>query len=142
MLLEGVGRSCTTSDCGAAVAHSAGDGDGLQWVLGDAERLPFADNSMDAYTIAFGIRNVTHIDTALAEAHRVRICPTRFTMQSGCSCVPCPLAVEPDGDICAAEQVLKKGGAFHCLEFSQLAVPGLRELYNAYSFNVIPQIGR
>ena len=39
-------------------------------------------------------------------------------------------------------QVLKKGGAFHCLEFSQMALPGLRELYDAYSFNVIPQIGR
>ena len=42
----------------------------------------------------------------------------------------------------ASSQVLKKGGAFHCLEFSQLALPGLRELYDAYSFQVIPQIGR
>jgi demethylmenaquinone methyltransferase/2-methoxy-6-polyprenyl-1,4-benzoquinol methylase len=43
----------------------------IQWLTGDAECLPFADASMDAYTIAFGIRNVTHIDRALAEAHRV-----------------------------------------------------------------------
>lgn len=35
---------------------------GLAWVLGDAEELPFDDDSFDVYTIAFGIRNVTHID--------------------------------------------------------------------------------
>lgn len=40
-------------------------------VVGNAEALPFADRSFDAYTIAFGIRNVTHIDRALAEAFRV-----------------------------------------------------------------------
>ena len=40
-------------------------------VVGNAEALPFADRSFDAYTIAFGIRNVTHIDRALAEALRV-----------------------------------------------------------------------
>jgi demethylmenaquinone methyltransferase / 2-methoxy-6-polyprenyl-1,4-benzoquinol methylase len=44
---------------------------GLSWVCGDAERLPIADASVDAVTIAFGIRNVTHIETALAEARRV-----------------------------------------------------------------------
>ncbi|MCW8836627.1 MAG: bifunctional demethylmenaquinone methyltransferase/2-methoxy-6-polyprenyl-1,4-benzoquinol methylase UbiE [Rhodospirillales bacterium] len=44
---------------------------GLSWVCGDAEALPFPDSSMDAYTIAFCIRNVTHIDRALAEARRV-----------------------------------------------------------------------
>ncbi|CAI9112480.1 OLC1v1012936C2 [Oldenlandia corymbosa var. corymbosa] len=42
----------------------------LVWVEGDAEALNFEDNSMDGYTIAFGIRNVTHIEKALAEAHR------------------------------------------------------------------------
>lgn len=40
-------------------------------VCGDAEQLPFADASLDAYTIAFGLRNVTQIDQALAEARRV-----------------------------------------------------------------------
>lgn len=41
------------------------------WVCGDAEHLPVPDSSMDACTIAFGIRNVTHIDSALAEIRRV-----------------------------------------------------------------------
>jgi demethylmenaquinone methyltransferase/2-methoxy-6-polyprenyl-1,4-benzoquinol methylase len=44
---------------------------GLIWTEQNAETLSFADSSFDAYTIAFGIRNVTHIDRALAEAHRV-----------------------------------------------------------------------
>jgi demethylmenaquinone methyltransferase / 2-methoxy-6-polyprenyl-1,4-benzoquinol methylase len=44
---------------------------GLEWVCGDAEALPFADRSADLYTIAFGLRNVTHIERALAEARRV-----------------------------------------------------------------------
>jgi demethylmenaquinone methyltransferase/2-methoxy-6-polyprenyl-1,4-benzoquinol methylase len=44
---------------------------GLTWTTGDAEDLPFPDRSFDAYSIAFGLRNVTHIDKALAEAHRV-----------------------------------------------------------------------
>jgi demethylmenaquinone methyltransferase / 2-methoxy-6-polyprenyl-1,4-benzoquinol methylase len=39
--------------------------------IANAEALPFADKSFDAYTIAFGIRNVTHIDRALAEAYRI-----------------------------------------------------------------------
>lgn len=45
--------------------------DGLLWSEQNAEELTFSDRSFDAYTIAFGIRNVTHIDMALAEAHRV-----------------------------------------------------------------------
>lgn len=45
--------------------------DGLQWVVGDAEKLPIVSSSLDAYTIAFGIRNVTDIPAALAEARRV-----------------------------------------------------------------------
>jgi len=44
----------------------------LDFVEGNAEKLDqFPDNSFDAYTIAFGIRNVTNIDQALKEAHRV-----------------------------------------------------------------------
>ena len=43
----------------------------LLWVAGDAEVLPLEDASMDAYTIAFGLRNITAIETALAEARRV-----------------------------------------------------------------------
>ena len=45
--------------------------DGLVWSCQNAEELSFPDRFFDAYTIAFGIRNVTHIDRALAEAHRV-----------------------------------------------------------------------
>ena len=44
---------------------------GVNWICGDAETLPFPDMSFDAYTIAFGLRNVTHIDRALSEARRV-----------------------------------------------------------------------
>jgi demethylmenaquinone methyltransferase / 2-methoxy-6-polyprenyl-1,4-benzoquinol methylase len=44
---------------------------GLAWSEQNAEELSFDDRSFDAYTIAFGIRNVTHVNTALREAHRV-----------------------------------------------------------------------
>ncbi|XP_061585861.1 2-methoxy-6-polyprenyl-1,4-benzoquinol methylase, mitochondrial [Cololabis saira] len=52
-------------------ADGAGVTAGLSWVVGDAEELPFDDDQFDVYTIAFGIRNVTHIDQALQEARRV-----------------------------------------------------------------------
>ncbi len=45
--------------------------DGLAWAEENAEALSFPDRRFDAYTIAFGIRNVTHIEAALAEARRV-----------------------------------------------------------------------
>lgn len=45
--------------------------EGLLWSEQNAEELSFEDRSFDAYTIAFGIRNVTHIDRALRDAHRV-----------------------------------------------------------------------
>jgi demethylmenaquinone methyltransferase/2-methoxy-6-polyprenyl-1,4-benzoquinol methylase len=82
--------------------------DKVSFVEGNAEALAFPDRSFDAYTIAFGIRNVPRIDLALAEAHRV----------------------------------LKHGGRFLCLEFSSVEVPGLDRLYDMFSFNVIPQLGR
>ncbi len=44
---------------------------GLSWNVENAERLTFADTGFDAYTIVFGIRNVTDIPAALREAHRV-----------------------------------------------------------------------
>jgi demethylmenaquinone methyltransferase/2-methoxy-6-polyprenyl-1,4-benzoquinol methylase len=77
------------------------------WLCGNAEALPLADRSVEAYTIAFGLRNVTRIDAALAEARRV----------------------------------LRPGGRFLCLEFSQVAVPLLSELYDLYSFKVLPALG-
>jgi demethylmenaquinone methyltransferase/2-methoxy-6-polyprenyl-1,4-benzoquinol methylase len=82
--------------------------DQVEWVNGDAERLPFPDRSFDAYTIAFGIRNVTHIDRVLAEAYRV----------------------------------LRPGGRFLCLEFSRVVLPVLERAYEAYSFTVLPLLGR
>jgi demethylmenaquinone methyltransferase/2-methoxy-6-polyprenyl-1,4-benzoquinol methylase len=45
--------------------------EGLRWIRQNAEELTFADRSFDAYTIAFGIRNVTDVQAALEEAHRV-----------------------------------------------------------------------
>ena len=45
--------------------------DGLVWSRQNAEELSFEDRVFDGYTIAFGIRNVTRIDAALAEAYRV-----------------------------------------------------------------------
>ena len=45
--------------------------DGLSWSCQNAEKLTYPARQFDAYTIVFGIRNVTHIDRALAEAHRV-----------------------------------------------------------------------
>jgi demethylmenaquinone methyltransferase/2-methoxy-6-polyprenyl-1,4-benzoquinol methylase len=88
----------------------AGDryGDRIDFVEANAEELPLESASYDAYTIAFGIRNVPRIDRALAEAHRV----------------------------------LRPGGRFLCLEFSHVDVPGLDRIYDAYSFNVIPAMGR
>ncbi len=44
---------------------------GVDWVVADAEALPFPDRAVDACTMAFGLRNVARIDAALAEAHRV-----------------------------------------------------------------------
>lgn len=88
--------------------ESAGLEERISFTAGNAEHLPAPDNSADAYTIAFGIRNVTHIDAALAEAYRV----------------------------------LKPGGRFLCLEFSQVDVPGLDAVYDAFSFAVIPAMGK
>lgn len=80
----------------------------MTFVCGDAEKLPFPDESFDAYTIAFGIRNVTRIDEALKEARRV----------------------------------LKPRGHFLCLEFSKVDNPLLGQLYDFWSFNIIPAIGQ
>jgi demethylmenaquinone methyltransferase / 2-methoxy-6-polyprenyl-1,4-benzoquinol methylase len=78
------------------------------FVEANAEELPFADETFDAYTIAFGIRNVPRIETALAEAFRV----------------------------------LKPGGRFLCLEFSEVDLPFLEKVYESWSFKAIPQIGK
>jgi demethylmenaquinone methyltransferase/2-methoxy-6-polyprenyl-1,4-benzoquinol methylase len=74
------GLGCTATICdisaemlavGQRKVSAAGLDDRMSIVQGNAEQLPFADRAFDAYTIAFGIRNVTHIDKALREARRV-----------------------------------------------------------------------
>ncbi|XP_076364389.1 ubiquinone biosynthesis protein COQ3, mitochondrial [Tachypleus tridentatus] len=95
-------------EVGKKKAKEHGIGKGIFWKEGDAENLPFPNNSFDAYTIAFGIRNITHIDLALCEAFRV----------------------------------LKPGGRFLCLEFSQVDNGLLNWAYDLYSFQVIPVMGQ
>ncbi len=56
---------------GRRKVEAAGLSARIELVEGNAEALPFPDRSFDSYTIAFGIRNVTHIDRALADAYRV-----------------------------------------------------------------------
>lgn len=83
------------------------DRNAVTFIIGDAMNLPFDDNTFDAYTIAFGIRNVVDINIALKEAIRV----------------------------------LKPGGMFSCLEFSRVQNPVLEQVYDWYSFNLIPVYG-
>lgn len=73
----------------------------------DAEKLPFPTARFDRVSIAFGLRNVTHKEVALAEMRRV----------------------------------LKPGGVAAVLEFSRVWEP-LAPVYDWYSFNVIPRIGK
>ena len=81
----------------------------IKWVESNAETLNFLeDNSVDLYTISFGIRNCTDIDKVLREANRV----------------------------------LKKGGRFMCMEFSKVTLPILSNVYDFYSFYLIPEMGR
>jgi demethylmenaquinone methyltransferase / 2-methoxy-6-polyprenyl-1,4-benzoquinol methylase len=56
----------------------AGLSERVSLAIANAEALPFPDKAFDAYTIAFGIRNVTHIDKALSEAFRVLKTGGRF----------------------------------------------------------------
>ncbi len=81
---------------------------GMSYTLGDAESLPFADNSFHCVCIAFGLRNVTGKERALRSMYRV----------------------------------LKPGGQALVLEFSHLLLPALAPLYDAYSFRVLPALGR
>ncbi len=80
----------------------------IAWSVGDGAALPVASGAMDSYAIAFGLRNVTHLESALAEAYRV----------------------------------LRPGGRFFCLEFSQVAAPWLDRLYERYNATVLPALGR
>ncbi len=75
--MEEMGASVTVSDINqdmldVGIERAIKRGiDTLVWSRQNAEGLSFEDRIFDAYTIAFGIRNVTHIDKALTEAHRV-----------------------------------------------------------------------
>ncbi|HTX50304.1 MAG TPA: class I SAM-dependent methyltransferase [Caulobacteraceae bacterium] len=54
-----------------AAGRARGDDVGVEWVVGDAQSLPLPDACVDAYSIGFGLRNVTDVSKALAEARRV-----------------------------------------------------------------------
>jgi len=73
----------------------------------DAEKLPFPDEYFDCVCVAFGLRNMTHKDAAIAEMRRV----------------------------------LRAGGRLLVLEFSRVWQP-LAPLYDAYSFQVLPRLGK
>ncbi|KAG2333282.1 hypothetical protein Bca4012_017084 [Brassica carinata] len=108
------------------------DNKSLVWVEGDAEALSFDDNSMDGYTIAFGIRNVTHIEKALAEAYRYKYShQLDFSLSECCILSQCLITL----------RVLKRGGRFLCLELSHVDIPVFKDLYDLYSFQVIPNLG-
>ena len=93
----------------AGVDRAIKKGEGrLVWSEQNAEELNFPDAHFDAYTIVFGIRNVTHIDKALNEAHRV----------------------------------LRYGGRFYCMEFSQTKWPGFDKAYDFYSHKILPKVGK
>ncbi|MEX2454790.1 MAG: class I SAM-dependent methyltransferase [Rhodospirillaceae bacterium] len=95
-------------EAGADRALDRGIVGGPTRVCGDAAALPFAARCADACTIAFGLRNVTRREEALAEMRRI----------------------------------LEPGGHFLCLEFSPAVLPQLRPVYDAYSFRVLPWLGR
>ena len=82
--------------------------DSLVWSHQNAEQLTYPRGTFDAYTIVFGIRNVTDIPAALKEAHRV----------------------------------LKVGGRFFCMEFSTTQWPGFKEVYDLYSHQIMPKMGK
>jgi demethylmenaquinone methyltransferase/2-methoxy-6-polyprenyl-1,4-benzoquinol methylase len=82
--LAAAGARVTVADINPAMLEvgreraERGRVEGLEWSEQNAETLSFPASAFDAYTIAFGIRNVTHIDRALAEAHRVLKLGGRF----------------------------------------------------------------
>ncbi len=79
----------------------------FDWVQGSSEKLPFANNTFDVCTVAFGLRNFSDQPKSLAEIYRV----------------------------------LKPGGQFLCLEFSQPS-PDIHHLYRVYLLEFIPRLGK
>ena len=84
------------------------EGADLEWVCGDAMKLPFENGTFDYYTISFGIRNVLDLKKCLSEAFRV----------------------------------LKPGGRIMILEFSKIENQTLNKIYDAFSFNIVPRLGK
>ncbi|MFN2338874.1 MAG: bifunctional demethylmenaquinone methyltransferase/2-methoxy-6-polyprenyl-1,4-benzoquinol methylase UbiE [Gammaproteobacteria bacterium] len=80
----------------------------VRYVQANAECLPFPDHHFDCITMAFGLRNVTDKQAALASMFRI----------------------------------LKPGGRLLVLEFSKVTAPGLKPLYDFYSFQILPRMGR
>ncbi|MDL2268455.1 bifunctional demethylmenaquinone methyltransferase/2-methoxy-6-polyprenyl-1,4-benzoquinol methylase UbiE [Desulfosarcina sp. OttesenSCG-928-A07] len=80
----------------------------IQYVQGNAEALPFPENTFDHVMVGFGIRNLTHLKQGFSEMVRV----------------------------------LRPGGKLLCLEFSRPVNPLFRQLYDFYSFAVMPFLGR
>ena len=87
---------------------NSGTAGNVEYVQANAEALPFADNTFDVITIAFGLRNVTDKDAALRSMQRV----------------------------------LKPGGKLMVLEFSKTQNIALTKIYDFYSFNILPQMGK
>lgn len=79
----------------------------IAYAQGNAQCLPFADNSFHCITMGFGLRNVTDKEEALRSMYRV----------------------------------CKPGGKVMILEFSTPTFPGLKPIYDWYSFNILPKIG-
>ncbi|MBV8131323.1 MAG: bifunctional demethylmenaquinone methyltransferase/2-methoxy-6-polyprenyl-1,4-benzoquinol methylase UbiE [Alphaproteobacteria bacterium] len=104
-------------EIGRARALDQGILAGIEWVCADAERLPVADRSVDLYTIAFGLRNVTRIDAALAEARRALKPGGRF------------LCLEFTPKIAPLLQPLYDLYSFHFVPRLGLIVAGDREAY-------------
>ncbi|MBW7871575.1 MAG: bifunctional demethylmenaquinone methyltransferase/2-methoxy-6-polyprenyl-1,4-benzoquinol methylase UbiE [Flavobacteriia bacterium] len=80
----------------------------IEMIQGDAEKMPFEDNSFDCITVAFGVRNFENLKKGLDEIYRV----------------------------------LKPGGKFVILEFSQPQSFPMKQLYGFYSKNILPMIGK
>ena len=80
----------------------------IHYVQGNAQCLPFADNSFHCITMGFGLRNVTDKEEALRSMYRV----------------------------------CKPGGKIMILEFSTPNIPGLKPIYDWYSFTILPKVGK
>lgn len=80
----------------------------IQMIQGDAENMPFENDSFDCITVAFGVRNFENLEKGLNEIYRV----------------------------------LKPGGKFLILEFSQPESFPMKQLYGFYSKRILPEIGK